>query len=125
MQQQIVDSDYEKKAKYPPILDNSFQVRKRREVTKWHEKIKKISTIEEKLIEINMARYYGHKCLMLNDRDYPYNSLPFFQYVTNTEFVEESHAPKSPEEGKLVENFLNLIRAEVQDAFEFELDGYK
>jgi hypothetical protein len=33
--------------------------------------------------------------------------------------------PNSEEEAKNTENFLNLIRSEVQDAFEFELDGYK
>lgn len=120
-----MDTEYSEKAEYPPIVENNVRVKKTQEVFKWHEKIKRISTIEEKLIEINIPRYYGYKCLMLNNRDYPYNTLPFFQYATNTEFVEESHAPKSEEEAKIIENFLSLIKAEVQEAFEFELDVYK
>lgn len=113
-------------AEYPPIQEKSIPLNKGRKARVWYEKIKKIGTIEEKLIEINIPRYYGYKCLMLDDKEYPYNTLPFFQYATNTEFVEEkSHVPKSEEEAKKIENFLTLVRSEVQDAFEFELDGYK
>lgn len=125
VKQQNVDNDYEEKAEYPPIVENNFRLKKQREVHEWHEKIKRIETIEEKLIEINIPRYYGHKCLMLNDRTYPYNTLPFFQYATNTEFIEESHVAKNEGDSKIVDNFLGIIKAEVQDALEFELDGYK
>lgn len=110
---------------YPPIVDDSCPARKERKKLEWHEKIKKIETIEEKLIEINIPRYYGFKCLMLNEKSFPYNTLPFFKYATNTEFVEEPHAAQSEEETKKVETFLNLIKSEIHDALEFELDGYK
>lgn len=124
-QQKDVASEYTETAEYPPILDNSYLKKKDRKVQEWHDKIKKIGTIEEKLLEINMPKYYGYKCLMLDDRVYPYNTLPFFQYATNTEFIEEAMAPTNDEEAKKIENFLNLIKSEIQDAFEFELDGYK
>lgn len=118
------DVEYNETAEYPPILDNSYIKKKERKVQLWHEKIKTIGTIEEKLIEINLPRYYGFKCVMLNDREFPYNTLPFFQYATNTEFVEETKSPTDEEEAKKIDNFLNLIKSEIQDAFEFELDGY-
>lgn len=62
---------------------------------------------------------------MLNDKTYPYNTLPLFKYATKTEFVEEQHAPKSPDEAKQVDIFLNLIKADIKDALEFEIDQCK
>lgn len=126
-QHETTKSEYNETAEYPAIQDQSYRVKKNRKRLEWHEKIKKIGTIEEKLIEINLPKYYGYKCTILNDREYPYNTLPFFQYATNTQFVEEAdgHAAASEEEAKTIENFLNQIKSDIQDAVEFELDGYK
>lgn len=56
---------------------------------------------------------------------FPYNSLPFIQYATNTDFeVREFHSSAEADAAK-VDTFLNLIRSEVVDAVEFEIDGYK
>lgn len=123
--QKDVSSEYNEVAEYPPIVDPCLIKRKERINLHYREKIKQIGTIEEKQLQINLPRYYGYKCLMLNDKIYPYNTLPFFQYATNTEFVEETTAPSSEEEDKKIGNFLSLIKAEIQDALEFELDGYK
>lgn len=123
--QRDVDSEYTDEAVYPPIMDNSRDAIKAREKNEWHMKIKRIGTIEEKLIEINVPKYYGYKCVMLSEKEFPYNTMRFLQYATNTEFVEESHASSGEEETKKVDNFLNLIKSDVEDAFEFELDGYK
>lgn len=124
-QQQNDVNEYSEVPEYPQILSSDFRAARDRRRLQWHQKIKQISTIEEKLIEINMPRYYGHNCLLLNEKDFPYNTLPFFQYATNTEFVEQSHAPKGEEEVKRIDNFLNLIKSDIQDAFEFELDAFK
>lgn len=62
---------------------------------------------------------------MLHERSFPYNTLPFFKYVTNTEFIEEQLAAKTPDEAKSVDTFLNLMRPSIQEAVEFELDGYQ
>jgi small subunit ribosomal protein S30 len=121
VQPQNDNSEISERAEYPAIVDTSYKAKKTREVKKWHEKIKRIGSIEEKLIEINIPRYYGYKCMMLDEKVFPYNTLPFFQYVTKTEFEEFSPAPQTNE----VDTFLNLIRSDIQDAFEFELDGYK
>ena len=125
-QQKKADNEFTEVPEYPVIEDRSILINEARKDRKWNEKIEKIETIEEKLIEINLPRYYGYKCLMLDDKIFPYNTLPFFKYATNTEFVgEKSHVPKSEEEAKKIENLLNIVKSEVQDAFEFELDGYK
>lgn len=123
--QQDVDSEYTDEAVYPPIMDDSRDAIKAREKNEWHMKIKRIGTIEEKMIELNIPKYYGYKCVMIDDKEFPYNTLQFLKYATNTEFVEESHASSGEEENKKVDNFFNLIKSDVQDAFEFELDAYK
>lgn len=126
IQQQNADSEYSEVAEYPPILDDSYKAKKSRTQLQWREKIKKISTIEEKLIEINLPKYYGYKCVLLDEKTFPYNTLPFFKYATNTELVEmKTFAPKTEDDAKKVEIFLNLIKSDIQDAFEFELNGYK
>lgn len=116
-------SEFTETAEYPPILDTSYEAKKVRKTLEGRERMKTISTIEEKLIEMNMKKYYGYKCLMLNEKTFPYNTLPYFQYATNTQLVREDHKPKTPEDAKNVETFLNLIKADVQDAIEFELDA--
>lgn len=116
----------EEAVEYPPILDDRYKMIRGRMLKEWHDKIRKITTIEEKNIELNMPKYYGWKCLILDDKIYPYNCLPFFQYATNTEFVNTaSHVPTNEAESKKVDNFLSLIRSDIQDALEFELDAYK
>jgi small subunit ribosomal protein S30 len=125
-QEYVPESEWTDAPQYPPIVDNCYPQLKQKRLISWHEKIKKIETIEEKMIEINMPKYYGYKSLMLDEKTYPYNTLPFFQYATNTEFIEEnSLTPANEADAKKIENFLNLVRSEVQDAFEFELDGYR
>lgn len=52
---------------YPPILDNSYKSKINRKTLEWRKKIEKISTIEEKLIELNIPRYYGYKVCMLGE----------------------------------------------------------
>jgi small subunit ribosomal protein S30 len=124
--QQKNADEYSEVAEYPEIKERSIPILQANKQKVWHEKIQKIETIEEKLIEINLPKYYGYKCLMLDNKTFPYNTLPFFKYVTKTEFVEaESHVPKTEEEAKKIENCLNVVRSEVLDAFEFELDGYQ
>lgn len=59
LQAQNVDGEFTETAEYPPIVDPSYYKSKARETLKWHEKIKKITTIEEKQIELNLKKYYG------------------------------------------------------------------
>ena len=47
----------ESKAKYPPILDLSRLAKNERKRVEWEEEVKKLTTVEEKLIKINMPRF--------------------------------------------------------------------
>lgn len=110
---------------YPPIVDNSFKEKfNRRRVAKY-DRIKECPTIEEKIIELNMPRYWGFRCLMMGDQWYPYNSLPMVRYSTKTDFQETPLKIEDPAEAKKVDDFYNLIKSDLMDALEFELSGYK
>lgn len=121
--QEAQHEEYTDEAQYPPILDLSYDANKLRKVQSWHEKIKSLNTIEEKLMELNMPRYYGYPCMMLNDRKFPYNSMPFIQYCTRTHFKENlpdfynGFSEKS-------QSFLGLIKSDIEEALEFEFSGY-
>lgn len=79
--------EYSGRSGYPNILDLSFTARKMREREIWNQQTQNVVTVEEKLIKLNMPRYYGYKVVNLGDR-LPYNCLPATQYYTRTIFTE-------------------------------------
>lgn len=78
---------------YPPILDLSYRARRKKRYENWHNKIKKLETVEEKLIGINMPHYYGWKSLCLEEGKIPYNSLKHAQYITRTHVTNDNKLP--------------------------------
>lgn len=80
------------KAVYPPI--EAITPKRKRELKRiaWHEDVKKLKTIEEKSIKINMPKYYGYQMMMLYDDNFPYDCLPFIQHWTRT--LYEDGVPK-------------------------------
>lgn len=78
---------------YPSILDLSYHGRLKRKHEKWHNKIKKLETVEEKLIGMNMPHYYGWKSLCLEEGKIPYNSLKHAQYITRTHVTNSNKLP--------------------------------
>lgn len=78
------ESEYANEAVYPPIVDLSFEAVRDRKIENQARKITSLSTVEEKLIELNRPKYYGWWACQLNDQVFPYDSLPFCQYATRT-----------------------------------------
>lgn len=117
--------EYSDQPEYPPIQDLSFREKKKREFSLWQDKIERLSSVEEKLFEINMPKYYGYKAHIITDKKFPYNVLPFAQYATRTNFVEgtlpEPYGKLSEDSKALLEN----VRADLEDVIGFELSGYK
>lgn len=116
--------EYTSEPEYPPIQELSFRAKKAREAAEWHEEIRQLSTVEEKLFELNMPKYYGYKAHMITDRKVPYNVLPLAQYATRTHFVEGA-LPEAY--GKLEADakvLLEAIRGELEDVIGFEMGGY-
>lgn len=80
-------------AVYPKIIEVSRVAKERRTREAYYEKIKKLNTVEEKLIALNIARYYGWPSFHLKEGTIPYDFLPFTQFVTRTELQEVNELP--------------------------------
>jgi len=94
--------------------------------------------VEEKMIKINMPRYYGYKVVDFNDSKIPYNALPLTQHYTRT-VVEDlelpspsasaSTAPEVADQGdkntSSEDALVKATREDVIEALEFAHDYYK
>jgi small subunit ribosomal protein S30 len=115
------EQEYTDTPQYPPILDVSYEARERRKRDDWHEKIRSLKTVEEKLFEINMPRYYGWKPIMLFEESIPYNSMSFAQHVTRTHFREFKDVPRySTDLEEESQKLLEQVKPWIEDALVFE-----
>ncbi|CAG2054367.1 unnamed protein product, partial [Timema podura] len=118
----VNENDYSETPEYPPIIDDSLDARKKRRKLSWHDKIKRLKTVEEKLFEINMPKYYGWRCFLLKEGVIPYNSLNFTQYATRTYLVKNEDLPAyySKEIEEEASCLADSIQSQVEDAILFE-----
>jgi small subunit ribosomal protein S30 len=115
------EQEYTETPQYPQILDTSYEARQQRMAERWHEKIKALKTVEEKLVEINVPRYYGLKCILLGEDSIPYNSLSFAQHVTRTHLREFTNlAPYSTELEEEANKLLEHVKPWIEEALIFE-----
>jgi small subunit ribosomal protein S30 len=115
------EQEYTETPQYPQILDTSYEARKQRMAERWHEKIKSLNTVEEKLFEINMPRYYGRKCIQLWEDSIPYNSLSFAQHVTRTHLQKYTNlAPYSTDLEEEANRLLEHVKPLIEEALIFE-----
>lgn len=119
------DDEYAAEPQYPPILDLSYEPRRLRKKQAWFDQMRQLDTVEEKQIGLNMSRYYGFKCLMLNDSDFQYNCLPFFQHVTRTVLNDLNEMPASYRMAdEQMDSFVQSVKADIEEAIRFEFTGY-
>lgn len=108
---------------FPPILDLSRNAKKRGQSQAWHNYIKRLGTVEEKIFELNMPRYYGWKVCKIEEGTIPYDGLPFAQYVTRTHVVNKPRLPAyydsllTPES---LDALVQQIKSQIEDALVFE-----
>ncbi|XP_065073938.1 large ribosomal subunit protein mL65 [Ochlerotatus camptorhynchus] len=119
------NEEYSDQPQYPAIEDLSFKSKKKREIAQWHERIRLLSSVEEKLFEINMPKYYGYKAHMITDQKFPYNVLPLAQYATRTHLVEEQLPETYGHLEESAKKVLEEVRGELEDVIGFELGGYR
>lgn len=120
------ENEYTETPVYPPILDMSLQGRKLRERQSVHEKIKNLNTVEEKQIALNMPRYYGWKCVMLNENRVPYNALPLVQCYTRTHFKPVNSLPDVySETNPLAEQVVKETKSIIEDIIAVESESVK
>lgn len=122
----IPPDEYTEKPEYPEILDVSEAAVKRRKFYAEHEELKNVTTIEGKILKINMPRYYGWKSYFLGDKfNYPYDCLPYIQHYTRTLIKEgipaEYYKISTETEDKLVAE----IRGLIEDSIVFQHQGYR
>ncbi|XP_068158921.1 large ribosomal subunit protein mL65 [Drosophila tropicalis] len=121
----ITDADAE--PEYPAIKDLSFKARKEQIAVDWHEELRQVPTIEEKLIKVNMPRYYGYKVVQLTDKQIPYNALGLTQHYTRTKLEEvpvKGKEEATTTDQKQLESFVQTARGDLIDALEFSHDYY-
>ncbi|XP_061400054.1 large ribosomal subunit protein mL65 [Musca vetustissima] len=120
--QKAADNDeYWETPQYPEIKDTSFAGRKQDEARSWHEQIQKTPTVEEKLIKINMPRYYGYKVVHMNEERLPYNCLPAIQHYTRTHFEPME---KELKEDEKLSTYVNKMKDRIVETLEFSYDVY-
>lgn len=122
----VADAEYTAEPEYPIIRDLSYKSRKQHTASEWHEQIRQLPTVEEKMIKVNMPRYYGYKVVDLNDTKVPYNALPLTQHYTRT-VLEELPAHQNKPDGTKdsLEATLQMARADIIEALEYAHDVYK
>ena len=77
-------SEYVDEPIYPEIIDLSCKAKKERSKDAIGHEMKKLPTVEEKLIQLNEPKYYGFWSLQLREHCISYNALPFVQFATRT-----------------------------------------
>lgn len=122
----VADAEYTAEPEYPVIRDLSYKSRKLQTAAEWHEQIRQLPTVEEKMIKVNMPRYYGYKVVDLNDNKIPYNALPLTQHYTRT-VLEELPTPQAKTEDKKddLDATVKMARDDIIEALEYAHDVYK
>ncbi|XP_041980674.1 28S ribosomal protein S30, mitochondrial [Aricia agestis] len=120
----VDENEYTEKPIYPPILDMSLEARKRRNRQKTYDNIKALNTVEEKQIALNMPRYYGFKCVSLNETRVPYNALPLVQHYTKSHLKITDKLPDIYNETSQVADLVvQDIKSLVEDSILIENEG--
>ena len=105
---------------YPPVLDTSYKATKERETKQWHKLIQDLPTVQEKQIELNMSRYYGHWSCHLSSHDVHYNHAEFVQFATRSNVVEEWPDVYASLDSE-VSKFLPILKKKVENILLLEL----
>lgn len=107
---------------YPEILDESEIPAELRKKEAYYNKIKKLNTVEEKLLALNVAKYYGWPTFHVREGTIPYNFLPLTQFITRTEIEEVEHLPVYLDNER-TKKLLAEIKPELEKVIVFEHCG--
>lgn len=106
--------EYTEHVQYPKI-ETEREINEK-ETIAWYDKIKRIKSVEEKLFEINVPRYWGWKCLLLKEGEIPYNSLDFTKFITRTHLIECKELPENYQQSsEISSNLVKKIKTLVED----------
>lgn len=107
---------------YPEIKDITWRGRRKDVAAAWSQKIQDLGTVEEKLIAVNIPRYYGWKCIMLREGMQFYDSLPLCQHLTKTHLVDGLPSIYNTNEAEEAATQLaNEVKSEVEEVLVYEM----
>lgn len=115
----VSESKENVEVEYPKILDVSEIPTELRRKEAYYERIKKLNTVEEKLLALNLARYYGWPSFHLKEGTIPYNFLPLSQFITRSEVKEVEELPAYLDNDK-TRKLLADIKPELEKVIVFE-----
>ncbi|KAJ1531954.1 hypothetical protein ONE63_000592 [Megalurothrips usitatus] len=113
---------------YPPILEQGPLAEKLRRKKVWHDWLKSHETVEEKLFELNMPKYYGWNSVILRDNAVPYNFVPWSQFATRTHLEvgsEISPLYSDPTIDSTASELASQLKSEVEDIILFENEQFQ
>lgn len=109
-------------AEYPKIEDLSTEATNSRLREIYYDKIKALNTVEEKLIALNLPKFYGWPTFHLKENQVPYDYLPFAQYITRSVICEQSTLPLLVSEEQ-IRPLIAQLKAELEKVLIFELQN--
>lgn len=121
----VQSAESTEKVEYPEILDPSRKAVSDREKIVWHEQVKQCSTIEEKLIKVNMPAFWGLRTTPLVNDEYCYNCLPYFQHWTRTHYENGLPSGWFKSSSETVDGLVNSIRDQIIEAISFQYQGFR
>lgn len=104
---------------YPQVNDVSPHGVFRTQQEKYFEKIKALETVEEKIIALNMPRYWGWPAFILKEGVLPYNPLPFAQFLTRTVISQSNKLPLFRKD-ESTQTLLTQLKKELEKVVLFE-----
>jgi len=110
----VAVSEYTETPEYPQITDTSVEARRQRTKEEWHDEIASLPTIQQKLMEINMPKYYGYWSCQMNSSKHNLNALEFVQYATRTHVMNDLPEEYYAQEKTEAEKILPMIRDQVE-----------
>lgn len=116
------EDDYNTVVKYPPIEVIDDKTKKQKEDQNYYDLIKRQKTIEEKQIAINMPRYWGWKCFVIEEEVVPFDGLNFMKHVTKTHVKKLDNLPnyydKLSEKAAVISK---QVKQNIEDAIAYQL----
>lgn len=118
-----INNKYEKPFKIPPIRDLSYAGRRVIARKLWYTKVLKLGTVEEKIYELNMPKFYGWRPYVIREGVMDYDPLPKIQYMTRTCVMKEPGLPdyyNSLMSEQELDDYVKQIKGQIEDAVALE-----
>lgn len=119
------EDEYTSEPQYPQVMDICFKARKAREELAWHEEVKKVTTVEGKLLKVNMPKYWGWETYAFDDVFHRYNCLPYYRHWTRTNFKAGIPADYYRSTVEEENTLIGELRGLIENAVAMEVTGYR